>query len=146
MLLTTVVSAQDGGWNVEERADPITDEVNVFSTLRSDAGEEALVVRCMENVTSVMLIWGEYLGSENSSAVTTRIDRQEPQTRSWPMLTSSTGHMRSGQAGISFARQLLQADRLVARTTPYRESPVTALFDLAGVEAALDAVSTACDW
>ena len=135
-----------GSWTVEERTDPITDVVDVFSTLPSESGDQILVVRCMQNVTGVMLLWGDYLGSDDAPNVTHRFDDDDPQTLLWPMTTSSNGHLRTSGNAISFARQLLDAGRLAARTTPFRESPVTAIFALTGVHNALAPVRAACGW
>ena len=135
-----------GNWNVEERTDPITDVVNVFSSLPSESGDQALVVRCMENVTGVVLVWGDYLGSDDATNVTHRFDDHDAETLLWPMTTSSNAHLRTSGSAINFARQLLDAERLVARTTPFRESPTTAVFSLAGTRDALAPVRTACGW
>ena len=135
-----------GNWNVEERTDPITDVVNVFSSLPSESGDQVLVVRCMANVTGVMFLWGDYLGSDDATNVTHRFDDHDPETTLWPMTTSSNAHLRTSGRAIRFARQLLDAERLAARTTPFRESPVTAIFSLAGTRDALAPVRTACGW
>ena len=44
----------------------------------------------------------------------------------------------------AFLEQLLSSDRLVAQTTPYSESPITAVFDLAGLSAAVKPLREVC--
>ena len=47
---------------------------------------------------------------------------------------------------ISFLKSLLQSNKLVAQITPYNESPVTAIFNTAGLENAIKPLRETCHW
>ncbi len=112
-----------------------------------------LVVRCQGGQTSVTIDWDEYLEGD-SPVVRTRIDALAPLNDKWSRSPDKRGSVykplgskRTRQERIvSLARQLTAAEKLVARVIPTGERPVTAVFDLAGVEGALRPVREACGW
>ena len=75
--------------------------------------------------------------------VTTRFDKEEPTTRKWNQSTDMQMTFLSvGAEG--FAMKLTGRSRLMAMVTPVAANPVTAVFDLAGVDRAVEAARSAC--
>jgi len=139
---STSVSPTDvGRWGVEATSDPLTDESQVFFMVEATEGgsylrKPSLIIRQNGALLDVFVAWHEYF-SEDYQSVTHRIDRDDPQTLRWSVSTdnSATFYPRSES---EFVQELLDAEQLVMRTTPYGDSPMTITFDVRGLrEAAL---------
>ena len=151
---------QDAKWSERVERNRITDTEDVYLTLSSepyfrkyDRGSATLFVRCKENTTALILNFGEYVGDDSSSPyadfknVTLRIDDQEPVTRRMDTATNNeaVGFWNGGQS-IPFIKQMLGADELVVRITPYGENTREVLFPIAGLEFFIDPVRENCGW
>lgn len=104
----------------------------------------ALILRCKSNKTEAYINWQDYLGSD--AYVTTRIGDQDARNRKWSLSTDSQATFYPGGGDISFIKRLMDSDRLVAQVTPYNESPVTAVFDIRGLEEEIEPLREACNW
>lgn len=51
-----------------------------------------------------------------------------------------------GSGAIGFIKELMDADRFVAQVTPYNDNPVTAIFDLTGLNQAVQPLQETCGW
>ena len=141
-----------------------------MTLLRADSGEGtygdpiALGIRCKSGVTDVLIAWESFLGTDKTT-VTHRVGEAPAQTIEWGISTDHTITVypirRSvpvppgwgmteipGTHPLEFILELLEADipRLVVRVVPYGESPITAIFDLTGMENAVEGVRAACGW
>lgn len=137
-----------GDWNVNVEINPIDDSTTVTLILIAESGQSTfgrpigLIARCRSNETDVYINWNDYLGSE--ARVLTRVGSRTAQTSRWSISTDNeaTFHPRP----IVFLRELLEVDRLVAQVTPYNDSPVTAIFNLAGIANAIQPLRETCEW
>ncbi|HYS62153.1 MAG TPA: hypothetical protein VEM27_16295, partial [Gemmatimonadales bacterium] len=86
--------------------------------------------------------WNSYLGLEQTPVIT-RLGAGEAKNQKWPLSTDNKATFYPGDAA-AFLEQLLAADRFVAQTTPYSESPITAVFDVAGLSAAVKPLREVC--
>src|SRR5256885_9506138 len=77
------------------------------------------------------------------SPVITRLGAGEAKNQKWPLSTDNKATFYPGDAA-AFLEQLLAANRFVAQTTPYSESPITAVFDVAGLSAAVKPLREVC--
>jgi type VI secretion system protein VasI len=114
-----------------------------------------LALSCVSGKVEIYIHWGSYLGYsyyDNGIHVTTRIGDHPAQTLRWEvandyratiyqpslMLETRDGMQEFGQPGAlttsDFIYELKQADRFVAQVTPHQEFPITAVFDLTGIE------------
>lgn len=147
--------ASHAGWSVEKTANPLDDTPRVVARLKAIEGQGRLggggpvelYVRCQSGKVEVFIWWREFLGGlavgRGSVEVTTRFDKEEPSTRKWNQSTDM--QMTFVPAGAEgFAMKLTGRSRLVAMVTPVAANPVTAVFDLAGSESAVEAVRSAC--
>ena len=138
-----------GDWRVSVDTNPIDDSTTVTLVLPSESGKSRwgrpinLVARCKSNTTELYINWNDYLGSE--AKVTTRVGDMAANTKNWSLSTDSQATFYP-RGDIGFLKEMMRADRLVAQVTPYNENPVTAIFDTAGMENAIEPLRTTCNW
>ncbi len=139
----------EGKWQVSEKTNPIDDSKTVVLALVADSGKSrwgkpvVLIARCKSNATDVYINWNDYLG--DTARVLTRIGSQDAVTKEWSLSTNSQATFHPiGE--ISFIKEMMKADKLVAQVTPYNESPITAVFDTAGLDNAIKPLRETCHW
>lgn len=139
-----------GAWIVRDQVNPMDDTRTVILTLLASSGrsqlgrqEVALILRCQSGKTEAYIEWHDYLGSE--AYVTARIGSQEAQRRRWNLSTDHTATFYARDVP-GFIQALVATDRFVAQVTPYSESPVTAVFDVNGLETAVKPLRETCGW
>ena len=139
-----------GKWMVTDEVNPIDDSRTVTLALPADSGKSKwgnpiiLIARCKSNTTELFIGWGDYLGREAN--VLTRIGKHDAVTREWSLSTNSQATFYPGNRDISFLKQMMEADTLVAQVTPYNESPTTAVFDTEGLDVAIKPLRETCGW
>ena len=144
------VSKVSDNWTVEVKTNPIDDSTTVMIYTSSTQGQSrwgvplALILRCKSDKTEVYINWRDFLGSD-SVRVTTRIGSEEAETKTWGLSTDNEATFYPDN-DIRFIKQLFGNNRLVAQTTPYNESPVTAIFDISGLEDAIVELREVCGW
>jgi type VI secretion system VasI family protein len=137
-------------WQASETRNPIDDTRTVYLELKASSGENqwgtppALALRCLSNRTEVFIDWDTFVSSEVVS-VTTRIDTQPAQRQAWTVSTDNKATFLRGSK-IAFIKQLLAADSLVARVTPYGDNAITAVFEMAGLPGQIGPLREACNW
>ena len=145
---TTKPPAQaTGQWIVNPiEHDPLTDEPIANTWVYADGSNAiALVVRCVSRAqTEVYIFWNAFLDL-SAASITTRIDDQVPFTQVWPVDAPGTSSFYPTDE-LTFLGELFGADRLVANVTPWDQEPITVIFPVAGVEAAVANVRSACGW
>jgi type VI secretion system protein VasI len=105
-----------------------------------------LVIRCMESKTAFYIDWGAYLGI-GRTRVTWRIDTRAPHNAAMDISTdSNAAGFWSGKEAIDAVRALKGGTKLVARITPYSESPVETTFQIEGADRQVDEVAKTCRW
>lgn len=137
-----------GKWRVSKEVNPIDDSVTVVLVIPADSGKSkwgtpvGIFLRCKSNRTEVYINWNDYLG--DSTRVTTRVGENSARTSAWSLSTDSQASFHPNP--ISFIRSMLGETKLVAQTTPYNESPVTAIFDISGIDQASIPLRETCGW
>ena len=94
-----------------------------------------LVIRKSAERLELYIGWNSYLGSE--AVVTYRIGKEEPETKEWSLSSDSQASFYTGDT-VDVISRMLKADQVVARCTPYNESPITAVFDIRGLRKELE--------
>lgn len=92
--------------------------------------------------------WHDYLGSDNSKDVTIRVGDSPAFDQRWWVTNEREDITSPGPIGSGgeFLRQIIDEDRLIVRTTPYRESTTTAVFDLHGIKYVVERIEEDCAW
>lgn len=146
-------------WQVSRDVDPLSDQVTVFFSTESSSGVNAvgwpviLALRCNGIERSgtgqfeAYILWDDYLGSEDQISATVRFGQEPPVDMRMNTSTSDTAsffNLLSARNQLIW--QLYQPDgRLVVRTTPYRENPITAVFDIGGSATVADELLETCN-
>lgn len=147
-----------GKWNVRNDVSALTDDRNVFLTLRSEnlvrgrfsgSGHGTLLIRCMENTTTAYLNFNEHhmADLQNYGRVEYRVDDAE--MRSINMNESTDNRVLglwSGGRSIPWIKNFVDADQLIVRATPFSESAITMTFDVRGLDEAISGVRETCSW
>jgi hypothetical protein len=136
-----------GQWVVNPiERDPLTDEEVAATWVYADGSDTiALVVQCTtRRQTKVYIVWNAFLDLE-TARITTRIDQQEPIVQSWPVDEPGTSSYYPTDERV-FIEDLFGATRLAAQVKPWNAEPITVLFPVAGLEAAVGNVRSACGW
>ncbi|SIN82745.1 type VI secretion system-associated protein TagO [Vannielia litorea] len=135
-----------GKWNYQSSSDPLTDEAVFTAYVTSDypsAGRDPILfVRCKSNSIDAYIAWNEYL-SDNTT-VTVRFGDDEPETSNWASAVDETATFVPGGRLQAFLTRMMTVDKLTARIQPYREGPVTAVFDLTGMKTVFDPYRDLC--
>jgi len=146
-----------GKWNVTHSTNPVDDSQTVVVSLTADSGASRwgdrvrFYARCQSNKTEAYIFWGDYLGDDSSDVysewknVTIRLGDQKAKKQRWGVSTDSKATFAPSWAGM-LLQEIAKVDRLVVQTTPYNESPVTAIFDVKGFENALPLLAETCGW
>jgi type VI secretion system protein VasI len=146
-----------GQWSVSRTVNPIDDTETVILRLTATSGEArwgnpvTFVARCRSNSTEAYVIWGDYLGNDSDTfssefkEVIVRIGNQPAQTQRWGISTDKEATFAPSGA-VDFLIKMAGSSSLVVQTTPYNENPTTAIFDTAGMSAALAPLADVCSW
>lgn len=147
-------------WRESTDTNRITDTRDVYLTLQSEPYSQkygthsaTLTLRCQEKTTALTINIGEYVGDDSSSVyeswknVTLRIDDRAPVVRRMSVATNNEAvGFWNGGTSIPFIKQMIGADRLVARITPYGENPREIVFPISGLEYFVDGLRENCGW
>lgn len=146
-------AAPAGQWVTDVKVNAMDDTKTVVALLQSSEGagpfgrKPGLILRCQSRQFEAYISWNDYLGSDGghnsgTKEVTARFDAATPVSAMWFTSTDSTSTF--APAPQTLFKQIRAAGRLVAQVTPYNSGPVTAVFDLAGVEAATEVLRAEC--
>lgn len=148
-------------WVVEIETSAFEDTTDVFVSVDSrepvacqpfgPPQPASLVIRCLENTTSVFIVTGNChlaSGFEGYGSVDVRVDSKPSRTVSMNASTSNRalGFWRGNQAIAFIQGNLLGGERLLTRFTPYGRNPTTAEFNISGIDEALEPLRAECGW
>lgn len=109
-----------------------------------------LIVRCSENTTAIYLSVGCHMTSSRYNSygdVTYRLDDDKAKTRGFVESTDNKAlGLWRGKSAIPFIKSMLGHDQMITRFTPFSESAVTATFNIAGLDKAVQPLREACNW
>ena len=148
-----------GAWRTFAQEDPVTGSTRHVAVLNSSnetkghvfQATPTLNVRCQDNRTEAYIDWENYLDGnsgdfrDNRHVVTLRIGDGDPFTVRAGVSTDNESTFFPSPIP-SILKPAASADTLAARTTPYNESPQTAIFNVTGMRAALADLAAACNW
>ena len=148
-----------GAWRTAAQEDPVTGRTRHVAVLNASNETKGhvfqttptLYVRCQDNRTEAYINWGNYLDGnsgdfrDNRHVVTLRIGDGDPFTVRANVSTNNESTFFPSPIP-SILKPAASADTLAARTTPYNESPQTAMFNVTGMRAALADLAAACNW
>jgi len=145
-------------WAVRSETSEFKDTTDVFVSTDSDdtvpcgysgPRKVSMMVRCMENTTSVYFSSECHVASGFSGYgnVEYRVNDKKAVKKGFQASTDNSAlGLWSGRSSIPFIKSLLGGKRLLIRFTPFNESPVTASFDISGIDTAVQSLRKACNW
>lgn len=142
-------SSKIGKWNISETINPLDDTKRVILDVESSTGRSrwgkvpTLILRCQSNKTEMYILWDDYLGRD-SQPVTIRVDSQGAVTLDWALSTDSKATF--APQPITLLKELLNSSKFIAQTIPYNSNPVTAVFDISGLDEAIKPLRETCNW
>lgn len=105
-----------------------------------------MTIRCMENVTSVLLSFDSFIGSRNRS-VEYRVDEKILQRGTWSASTDSkTVGLWHGAQAIPFIKALLGGESMTVWLVPHNSAGVAVSFNIKNLESHVQKVANACNW
>ena len=131
---------------MSRKVNPLDDSETVTLILYADSGENYLgkkvylVIRCQSSEISLYIGWNNYLGSEAS--LTTRIGTEKAVKNRWSLSTDSQATFDNQPTNT--INKMLGNQKFIAQVTPYNESPVTAIFDITGIDNAVKPLIDVC--
>jgi type VI secretion system protein VasI len=138
-----------GNWRTSTDTDPLTDKSVHYALLdatdgRGRFGEKVhMTVRCKNGKTEAYVNWATFLGSD-SITVTSRIDKAQAEKAYWNI---STDHKASFMPSpVPTLKKMTGGTTYAVNLTPFSESPITAIFDIAGAEEAFKDIRRDCKW
>lgn len=139
-------------WKISEEKSMFDDTPKIIASLEAESveysgmgrGRADLVLRCIENNTSVIVATNMFM-KETSVSVTTRVGDRNANTSKWGRSTNykAVGLWR-GSESISFIESLSDGARLAVRIE--EEDTVVAEFVLAGVSGVITKIRDSCNW
>lgn len=152
--------ATESEWIVNVKASEMTDQKTVTMALYSEEpvtcssyetpDKPVLIIRCLENTTSIYIATDCHLTSSsynNSGDVTYRLDDTPSKTRGFfeSNGNDSLGLWTGGRA-IPFIKGMFGHNSMLTRFVPYSENAVTPRFNISGLEEAIEPLREACHW
>lgn len=153
-----ISDSKKSSWQIEESVSKLDDSKSVAMLVSSDeqirkrfGGSDTadLFIRCHEGSTSLYFVFADhFLASvEGYGQVTYRLDNEKPKTVN---LSESTDNkalgLWNGGSSIPFIKKMLGHNSMIVRLTPYNESPITATFQIAGIDDAVKGLRSTCKW
>jgi type VI secretion system protein VasI len=152
---SAALAGDTGRWQTRRERSKLADTEDVFLLLQSDDqvsnrfGRKdyvEMVVRCMENTTSLYMSWPLFL-TTGTMKLEIRFDKRPMQTMWWQ---SSTDYkaigLWSGGSAIPFAKAMIAAEEMVVRLVPHGENPETVTFTVRGLNNSIEPVRKGCKW
>jgi type VI secretion system protein VasI len=146
--VVSVRSAGSGRWRTDRERNPLDDTPTITLSLAATKGRSRfgqpvrLFIRCRSHEVEVFIDWASYLGLDETQ-VTSRIGAEDAASEAWSNSTDNQAAFYQGDK-LALVRRLAAASTYVAQVTPYDESPVTAVFDVGGLQSALGSFRQAC--
>lgn len=140
-----------GAWQVDREKSAIDDSPKVTAYLipneTQDGGllSRGLIVRCVENTTSVIVATDDFQIGADTGTITYRLDDAPAITTRWAMSDNGSAlGLWNGSTAIPFLKSLRGTTKLAVRTEMRKRVDMT--FDVTGIASVVDEIAAACNW
>ncbi|WP_375170824.1 hypothetical protein [Marinobacter sp.] len=137
-----------GDWLTKTEVSPIDDTVTSLAAINARdrknglAPHNQLIIRCEGTELDIWIAWRNLITIE-ATLTTTRVGQQKASTKHWNPGEPSYAKFYPGNTR-TLLRDLIRADRFVARVVEGLHEGETAIFDLIGLEKAIEPMRAAC--
>jgi type VI secretion system protein VasI len=155
----TARAGATGAWTVRTDTSEFRDTTDHYMSVASDEPlacnmfgtprPATLFVRCQEDTTSLFIATDCHLASgyHGYGRVEYRIDSRPSRTREFDASTDNEAlGLWSGGQAIPVLKEMLEGRQLLVRFTPFNHGPVSARFDISGIETAIAPLRAECGW
>ena len=142
-------------WHVSTHVSPITDTSDVYmhrnsrKTVQTDIFGEAhpmLLIQCVNGQTSIAVNW-EFIVGGGTLPLTYRVDDAQPVTAEVKVSDDFRSIVSwSSERSIEVIKTLLGKEKVALQITPLSQQPVAVVFDLEGLEKAVQPLRKSCNW
>ena len=142
-------TSKDGRWETSVEKDPLNDSLTTVALAESVKGENRrgqkprLIIRCRGKEQELFISWGVYIERESSS-ITTRVRDEEAFDAHWSV--SSDKRSTFYPHASDLIQKVRSGGSLVVQVVPYNENPITATFNMGGLDKVLKRVKNECGW
>ncbi len=140
-----------GSWQVTREKSAIDDSPKITAYLAPNEAQsgglftKALIVRCVENTTSVIVATDDFQIGADTGGITYRIDDAPAVSARWGMSDNNSAMgLWNGGTAIPFLKALRTAKKLAVRTEMQKRVDMT--FDVTGISGVVDEIAVACNW
>lgn len=146
-------------WQVQTEVSKLTDKKTVFLTATSQSkvtcswnseSDVWVMIRCEDGITSAIISSSCHMVSSpynDYGKIDYRVDDKPAKSVSMQESTSNKAlGLWSGRKAIPFIKQMLGGKHMIVKFTPYGDNPVTAEFDISGIDEAIKTLRTECKW
>lgn len=138
-----------GDWKLFKEVNPL-DDTYTLSLLREAEGYSEqwgdvpyLVLRCKSKQMDLYVVWHDPV--RHDLEIVSRVGKDEAEVRRWSISTDGRASFYPNNP-ISFIKRLKNTDRFIVQATPMNKNPVTAIFDLSGLQDAVKPLQSGCHW
>lgn len=129
VLVLVGLAAYAGDWIVLDDVDPITDARTVTFVYMEDQFGPFLALRFSSDGSDAYVFWRKYFTKDNAKVIV-RADQLNPVEL--PVSLSTTGTATFFYFPVLILAMMENAQQIVFRATPYRESPITLIVPCEG--------------
>ena len=144
-------------WQIRREVSKIDDSTNIIAAIPANEMAEnrfgrpvqlTALMQCLEGRTSFFIHFGDFFMSDfgGQGVVTIRADKEKARRTPMGKSTDNRALGLSGGNAIRLIKSLQGRAGFVVAAVPVNEAEVRATFSLAGSDAAIKAVRTACSW
>ena len=108
-----------------------------------DFTNRMFVIRCEDKRTYAFVVWNEFVGT--TPKVEYKTDKLPPKEQYWKSGTDGGSSFFPSRT-IEFLKKMEGSSTLWAKVTPIGKAPLTAEFNVSGIEQALAPIREACKW
>ncbi|MEZ4699758.1 MAG: type VI secretion system-associated protein TagO [Rhodothermales bacterium] len=132
-----------GLWRIQRGVQAQKGVTSITATLEAREAQRFLGVRCENQRTYAFIAWNDRVGA--SPRVGYQIGDEAPLEKVWNTSSEGTASFVPGRT-IEFLNRIARHDSLRAQATLEDGTPITAVFDLNGIDYALQPIREACRW
>lgn len=105
-----------------------------------------LIIRCQENKTAAYIATGTAASVERGDrhTVQVRFDSRDATTQGWGESTDDDALFAPDP--VPLIREIVGADRMIFRFTPFKANPATLEFDVRGLDQHIGLIASECNW
>jgi len=117
--------------------------MGTVNRLASEKAHVILVLTCTQGATNAYVVWRQYLGVYDPE-VTWRVGSDPSVSETWVLSTDSEATF--APEPVELIKHMMTNDMFLIQTTPFGSTPVTMVFNTAGLKFEIAELRDTCAW